>query len=166
MLGWMKRRVEFAAIKAAQEDIERQINMLRGMDSYEVGTVLASATFSRLFLEKHGAVPQGAFDLSVERDQKKCDFFQLDLNRLIKEKQKLGAYPDAAGVMILLHTVRALNMPEIRILGRVMWGELERGMDYAAEVLPSLFDVYDIPYFDADLQSVRQIPPGLEPARS
>ena len=127
MLRWIRRRVELAAVRAATEDIERQISMLKGADSEEVGLVLASATFSRIFLEKHGVAPSGAFDLSVLRDQGKCFLFQRTLNRIIKEKQKLGAYGDAAGVIILLHTVRALNMPEIRHLGRTMWGELARG---------------------------------------
>lgn len=166
MLGWVRRRVELAAVKAATEDICRQINMLKGMDSEEIGTLLASATFFRCLLERHDAVPDGAFDLRVERDQDQCDLFQLYLNRLIKEKQKLGAYADAAGVMVLLHTVRALNMLDIRHLGQAMWSELARGSDYAAEVLPELFDVCDIACTEEDILAARMIPPGLEPHKT
>ncbi|MBL4927934.1 hypothetical protein [Fuscibacter oryzae] len=162
MLGWIKRKVEISSAKAATEDIERQIAMLKGADDDDLGLLIASATFYRFFLNQHGVVPSGAFDLGEVRDAEGCDFFPMELNRLIREAQKEGNPVGAAGLMILLHSARAINMPELRFLGRSMWKELQRGMPFAPNYLPSLFQAAGIPY-NGDSGSVYFIPGGLEP---
>ena len=70
---------------------------------------------------------------------------------------------DALGVMILLHSVRALNVPEIRALGRDMWKQLERGFPHFQDAIFEIRKVSgnNIPQeIDSEL---RFIPRGLEP---
>lgn len=162
MLGWMKRKVEMASVKSATKDIERQITMLKGADDDDLGLLIASATFYRFFLEQNGVVPAGAFNLGEVRDAVGCDFFPMELSRLTREAQKEGNPVGAAGLMILLHSARAINMPELRFLGRTMWKELQRGMPHAPPYLPSLFQAAGMPY-NGDSGSVYFVPGGLEP---
>lgn len=162
MFDWLKRKVEFVAIKSATEDIERQLNMLQGSDDSSVGLVLASATFWRLFWTNCGMVPSGAFSLEEPRDEAACSKFQWEVNRLIKDSQKEGNYASAAGLMIQLHTLRAISMPELRIWGRQMWKELSRGMPYVPEYLPKFFDAAGVPMPVGASEEIYFIPPGLE----
>ena len=165
MLRWIRRKVELAAVKGATEDIERLIAMLEGAEDSEIGILLASATFSRILMLRDGLVPSGAFNMKEPRDEEGCDFFPLRLNKLIshKQKQEEKAYGDVAGLMILLHSARAINMPEIRSHGRKMWKELSRGMHYASVYLPNLFEAEGGKWTYDDVQSAYFIPPGLEP---
>jgi len=72
---------------------------------------------------------------------------------------------DALGVMILLHSVRALNVPEIRGLGREMWKELERGFPYVEDTLEEIRGLTGNPLPPNIDDELKFIPHGLEPRR-
>jgi hypothetical protein len=52
MLGWFNKHAQSVVLKAATKDIEKQLQMLMRSSDDDVGLVLASATFWRLYWEK------------------------------------------------------------------------------------------------------------------
>lgn len=163
MFKWMKRKAELAIVNAATSDIERFIKGLRGASSDEVALIVAMATLLRLNLESFGRLPRYALDLRLPRDQYQADMAQLYLNKAVNEFQKMGQPSDATAAMVWLHSARALNIPEVRFLGREMWSELQRGFDEAAHAAVDVCGLVgrEVP---TDIEAeVRFVPGGLEP---
>ena len=119
--NWSKKR--------QAKEIEGYLEILKGMDSSEIGMVVAIATHMRHGLAKHEGydlldpiILMGTTPETV-----------LHLGRLIREYQKAGEMTDAAAMMVWLHTLRAAARPELRMKGRELWGHLERGFPYVLE---------------------------------
>ena len=91
-----------------------------------------------------------------------CELCPLRLVSLIKQFQKMGQPSDALGVWVWLHSVRALNVPEIRIFGRQMWKELVRGFPFALQALQQMRDTGAILPNGIEWE-LSFIPHGLEP---
>ncbi|MBS3965979.1 MAG: hypothetical protein KGZ60_01820 [Truepera sp.] len=166
MFGWAKRKLEAASVNAQRDDINRFIAGLRGADDEEIGTMLVVANGIRINLLRLGAIPVAALDFSIPRDadtQMKCDMCPITLSSSIKQFQRDNQRSDAFGVMVWLHSVRALNAPELRSLGREMWGELARGFRYADEAYQDIREIAG-DRLPPDLQrELTFIPRGLEP---
>jgi hypothetical protein len=166
MFGWIKKRIEDASTDAMKNDIERFIASLKGAGDEEIATMLIVANVLRINLTKMGKIPAAALDLSIPRlgdIEIKCDMCPITLSSAIKQFQKIGQPTDALGCMIWLHSVRALNVPEIRVLGRDMWRQLSRGfvhLDDAIEDMSALIGT-SLPKNIKD--EVRFVPRGLEP---
>ena len=78
----------------------------------------------------------------------------------IKQSQKRKYFAAAAAGMIWLHSIRAMEHPELRIYGRQMWVQLERGFLYIEEGAESIkLTTGD----DLDISNGNQFPVGLEP---
>jgi hypothetical protein len=138
LFGWAKRKLEVASASAMKDDIGRFIAGLRGADDYEIGSMIVLANSLRIKLLNMGKIPEAALDFSIPRDddtQLQCDLCSVTLANAIKQFQKMGQPTDAFSAMVWLHSVRALNIPEIRGLGREMWGQLSRGFPYVDEPL-------------------------------
>ena len=142
MIGnWFKRKIQRAAVKEAREDLESFIFSLKGVSDEELGMVVAGATVIRLQLGRTGSLPEYALALPSPDDDTAT--IQYHLGRLVRELQKTNETAKAAGVMVWLHSMRALTYPEVRILGRQMWKELQRGIPYAPEALEDFAAVTD-----------------------
>jgi hypothetical protein len=63
---------------------------------------------------------------------------QRRISRLVRTFQTENEYIDAAGAMVWLHTLRSLNIPELRFLGRQLWQQLERGFMRTPEALAQI----------------------------
>lgn len=162
MLGWFNKHARSAVLTAATQDIERQLQMLMRSSDDDVGLVLASATFWRLYWEKSGMLPKGAISLREIPDERACAGFRKDLTRQINEDKK-SSPAGAIGLTVWLNTSWALSIPELRGLGRQMWKELNRGVPFAPAYIPQFFVAARIPVPTDVTESVRFIPPGLEP---
>jgi hypothetical protein len=166
MFNWVKRRLEITAVNGAVEDLQRCILGLKGASDQEVGMAVANATVIRLNFRAGGKLPDVVLDLSVRRDdeiRKICDFTQLNLSEAVKYFQKMNQGGDAFGVMIWLHSVRALNIPEVRLFGRQMWRELQRGFPFASAALDDLRLITRKPFPIGTEEQLTFIPRGLEP---
>lgn len=162
MLGWIKSKVQKASADAMRDDLSRFILSLRGSDSAELATLLVISTCIRLQLVKSGVLSQAWSGTSAVTDYSADDFSTIKLNAMIGQFQKARQPSDAAGAMIWLHSLRALQTPEIRFLGRSMWHELRRGFSELDVVGPELAAISPkIPGGVAVF--ARFIPVGLEP---
>lgn len=163
MFKWLGRKVEIAGIQAASTDLDRFIAGLRGASDAEVGFMVAMATLLRLRMQEAGELPRFALDLSLPRDQKQADLLQWKLNRTVNGFQKLGQPTDAAASMVWLHSVRALNMPELRSQGRTMWSQLTRGFPTSVESAQEICQLMGLGLPERISSEVTFIPVGLEP---
>jgi len=157
MLRWLKRRID------GTPDLERFVTLLRGMSAPDLGTLVAVATVVRLNMRDAGHLPDAALDIAGGLPPEKQLAAQLKLSNLVRQFQKLGQPSDAAGAMVWSHSMRAGATPELRLLGRQMWGELSRGFGHASEAIEDIVAVSPNRLPPELSREYRFIPPGLEP---
>ncbi len=119
--------VQWAKTKQ-REEISEFINALKAMDGQELGLPVAFTAHFRNQLAAKGVDLSDPF-LLVTADQGIIH----DLSSKAVSLQKQGETAAAVPVMVWTHTLRAMARPELRGLGREMWGQLERGFAHAEE---------------------------------
>jgi len=166
MFGWLKKTILNASADSMKRDLERFIVGLEGADGEEIAPMVVTANVIRLNMIAAGRIPAAALDISIPRDSNlayQCDMCSLYLVGAVAEFQKMGQPSDAAGVMILLHSVRALNVPELRAHGRRMWAQLKRGFPHADTTLSGIRELTGMKLLDGIENELYFIPRGLEP---
>lgn len=154
--GWLRRKTELATIKGAREDLERFVESLRGMSDEEIGAVVGMAALVRTALRQSGLLPEES--ITVTPDSKQATT-QLAVLELIQRHQAEQRHAEAVGAMVWLHSLRALSIPEARLLGRQMWGQLERGQSHALAALQDM----GIPPLAEVIFECSRIPEELHP---
>jgi hypothetical protein len=162
LLKWLQRRIQLAAIKGGRQDLERFVISLRGQSDEEIGTLVAIAAVIRMRLREAGHLPDEMLQITSVHEHEQAAT-QLHMSRLVRTFQAERQFSDAAGVMVWLHTLRSLSSPELRLLGRQMWQQLERGFLHALPALAQIEAVTgrDLPL--GTLQACRFIPDSLDP---
>lgn len=132
---------------------------LKSMDDDEIALGVAMATHQRHLLDElYG------WDLSMPVLCWKKDFdASLKLSRAIEELQKAGKQPVAAGVMVWLHTLRAMAPSatfELRASARYMWSQLQRGFPLVPQAASNARIMWNASMNIADFE---MIPDGLSP---
>ena len=138
MFSWLKRKAEISFAKSQKVDVDRFTLGLRGADSDQIALVVAIATHWRNVLKDDGV------DLLDPMSAEQIDpMIALKLNKMIRQVQKENP-TFATGLMVWLHTIRTANTPELRLEGRAMWSELQRGFPFAQEAGEDLADITGI----------------------
>lgn len=166
MFGWIKKRVLNASTGSKRNDMERFISGLKGADSNELAMLLVLGNSTRLRLIEQDLIPPGALDYSIPRVGDigiKCDMCPIQINGYIKQAEKQETQSLAAACMIWLHSVRALNDPELRFLGQEMWDELSRGFPNIEDAFDDLDGAAPELLHPHTFDELHFIPPGLEP---
>ena len=160
MLGsWLKRRVQLAAVKSGREDLERFVESLRGQSDFELGMLVAHAAVIRVSLREFGRLSDEALFVTADPEQAAI---QLHVAGMVRTFQADKAFAAAAATLVWLHTLRALSTPELRSLGRKMWGQLRRGIPLAPAALEGL-EKTGSPLPLGSLVACAFIPPDLDP---
>jgi hypothetical protein len=157
-----KRSIQLASVRDGTADLERFLVALKGMSDQELGTVVAMAAILRMELRPQGLFPDDALDIAStlpENDQKAV---RSAMSGLALDLQKRH-HPSAGAAMVWLHTLRALQFPELRLLGRQMWVELKRGFPHVFEAFHFIEGTVGQPLPLGCLQASQFIPVGLEP---
>jgi hypothetical protein len=157
MFGWLKRRIQMAVVNSFDQDIDRFISGLKGAGDSEVGAIVACATHWRNVLEAQFGWDLDHPDLVVAAQDIGA---AMKLNRMIREVQQ-SEPAMAVGLMVWLHSVRASQTPEIRLRGREMWAELERGIPHAYDGAEGFRIVGGM---NLNIEGVERIPENLAPA--
>jgi len=155
MFGWLKRKAQLKIISTMEQDINRFIMGLKGASPPEVGMVVVFANHWRNVLERQFNWNLDHPDLVAATDIVAA----LRLNRMIREVQKKDA-AKAAGLMVWLHTIRASETPEIRLLGREMWAQLSRGIPHTEQAADGVFQVFGV---FMDTTGIDRVPENLRP---
>ncbi|CCG41828.1 hypothetical protein [Magnetospirillum molischianum] len=144
------------ATKVQRKEITRFTDALRAMDSDEIGALLALATDLRHTLEADSRLdlldPRAVEIIWPSAAQA--------LNRQIRNMQATNSRELAAAAMVWLHTIRAANNPDLRMLGREMWRQLERGFPKVEQAAADL-QVVGMSHLNIEGYSV--FPLGLSP---
>jgi len=144
------------ATNTQRKEITRFTDALRAMDSEEIGALVATATDLR-----HTIAAGGGLDLLDPRTVEAIrPTAAQDLNRQIRRMQARNSQEVAAAIMVWLHTIRAANNPDLRMLGREMWRQLERGFPKVEQAAADL-QVVGIRHLNIEGYSV--FPLGLSP---
>jgi hypothetical protein len=160
--NWLRRRIELAGVQSGTQDLERFVASLHGMSDTELATLVVIATAVRVSLRMNGQAPDEAYGLT-NFPPKEQAIVQLFVSGLVKKFQTSGRQAYAAGAMVWLHTLRAGSTPELRLLGRRMWGELTRGFPHVSEAIEDMGTVTGDALPPEVASESNFIPPGLEP---
>lgn len=123
------------ALEAGRKEVQRFVDALQALDDEDMGVVIAVATVIRANMEKEGFLPRGLFSENALPSTNELGRYQLDLNKLAGQFNKMGQPTDALGTMVISYSLRCLNVAEYRELGREMWTEIQRGMATAEQAL-------------------------------
>ena len=160
MFKWLGRRIQKKGVAKARADIEEFISILKEQLDEMIGTFVALAAVMRITLEKGGTIPQGILESEVYERTGKAPKAAVQLRRFIARFQKEGQSHIAAPVMVWLHSLTTIFIPEITGLGREMWAELRRGFPHAPPALDNL-RILDIAIPDEARGQLEFVPPIL-----
>jgi len=155
---WMGER----ALRDSHREMDRFIRGLGRLDDRELGAMVAVATTLRINLENHGEIPRDLFESETLPSPEQLATYQMRLNRLARRFARDRQPEDAAAAMIWSYSLRALNVPELRGLGRALWAELARGFSHAEAAIDAGEARRGTAVPDRVRQGWRMIPLGLE----
>jgi|SRR5579872_2368577 len=156
---WLTRQLERSALRSGRQNLERFVVSLRNQPTSDIATLLTVAADIRLSLRSAGQLPDEVLNAPAanayeEEAVRRC------LARLVQSLHARHDYIDAAGAMVWLHTLRALNNSELQELGAQMWEQLMRGMPQAVEALARAQTANMLAAAGA-VDAVRFVPRGL-----
>jgi hypothetical protein len=156
-MGWFTNKLMQWSTVGREREMTDFIRRMEAMDSDEVALPLVAATVFR-----NGVLPE--INLLYPAAVLLADpTICLQLNRTIQELQSQKHFPAAAGVMVWLHSMRAMEDLTLRNYGRQIWHELQRGFPFASDWA---YRYVEVTGCDPDLvKGWNQIPDGLEPRK-
>ena len=156
MLRWIGNKILEKSIEVQKKEIARFIDNIKAMDGSEVGSILATATHIRnQLIDQYDWDLQDPILLCFTKPN-----IAIEINQLIKAFQENDDTVSAAGMMVWLFTVRAAMSPDIRGLGRELWGQLERGFDHVEE---ARIQILSLGGKIIDIDGYEKFPIGMEP---
>lgn len=130
---------------------------LREMPDRDIGLLVAIAAHQRNALVREG---HALADLS--RPQHLGRRLPDTLASAVVQLNRRGQHHDAFGLLVWLHSVRALQAPGLTDLGMAIWTELKRGMPHVAAQREEFRAETG---FELDISLAGEVPPGLDAER-
>ena len=151
MFKWLDKRMS----KKMADEMEHFLVSLKGSDQIALDLIAATTFMWAAFFKARG---KDMFIAGAWLPQDK--FFPLQLQNMLRDQQKAGNTSSATGLMVWLHSCRALLYPELRLSGREIWSELSKAGEEAHSAYFELIVVGDIPDIDQTIGD--DVPIGLE----
>ena len=124
MLGWLKKK--FLATQL--QESESFLRSLRGADQGVIDMVSAAQmTWAAFYADPNRSKNLYEMESWINADLT----FPVGLGSSIRDLQKQKATSSVPGLMVWLHSARALFEPELRLGGRQIWAELAEATDEA-----------------------------------
>ena len=149
-------------VATATDEIQQFLLALKGMSDEELGTAVAMAAVVRMSLREQGALPDEALGVGPPLSQAQEVVVRRNIVQTALAMQRRG-HAMTAGAMVWGHTLRAYPFPEVRLFGRQMWGELQRGFPHALAALKFMEEMNHQSPPLGTAQVTQFIPVGLEP---
>lgn len=162
--GWLLERMRGRALAAGAREVAQFVEGLAAIGDADMGVLLAVAAVIRVNMETHGVLPEGVFTEGPLPDAEALGTYQLSINRLARQFRRMGNATDSAAAMVWSYSLRCLNVPELRPLGRRLWGELARGVPHAKAALAQGEREKGEALPPRVWREWRLVPVGLEPA--
>ena len=161
--GWLGGMMQERAARAGGREVERFVRGLEGTGDNDLGVLVAVATAVRINLEIQGILPDGLFADHTLPPPEKLGQYQWRINRVGRQFARMGLETDAVGVNIWSFSLRCLNVPGLRPLGRAMWVELARGFPHVESALEAGEAEKGEPFPPRVWKEWSLVPIGLEP---
>jgi len=142
-----------------KNEINEYITALRGADDEEVGLVLLAAIDYRNHYLYRTDIDLFDPALALSANPGLTIQFSKEIENCQAENNNIEAVP----LLVWAHSLRAIQNPQIRALGREMWGELQRGQQHA---LKKSEDFELVIGRRPDLTGLDGVPEGLSPRKS
>jgi len=139
-----------------RKQLETFVSRLQAMDGDEVvGPVLMALDISNQYKAATGS---DLFEplLCFENDHSIIVQFSSRAEKMEREGQPMLA----VGLSVWVHTLRAMTEPDLRSLGRQMWGELERGFPHLSQAQEDWLATTGA---NVDISNQGKFPAGLSP---
>ena len=161
--GLFGRRDDRRALGAkATDEIEQFLLALKGMSDEELGSAVAMAAVVRMSLRQQGVLPDEALGIGLPLPEGQEAVVRRNVVQTALAMQRQN-HAMAGGAMVWVHTLRAYHLPEVRLLGRQMWSELQRGFAHALPALSFMEQQTRQPPPLGSALATQFIPVGLEP---
>lgn len=161
--NWLMGALQGPAQKSAAKEVQRFIDGLRNTADRDMGVIVGIAAVIRINMETHGLLPERIFQSDTLPSSHELGVMQMQINKTAGQFMKMRQAADATGAMIWSYSLRCLNLPELRPLGREMWRELKRGFSHAEEALDEGQERIGKPFEPRVWEEWAMIPLGLEP---
>ncbi len=160
---WLFGKVKSRALVVGGREVEKFIDSLQAMEDRDVGTVLAIAAVIRINFETYAIIPDDLFFENTLPSVEVMGLCQIKINKVARKFTRMGRPVDYMGAMVWSYSLRCLNVPELRPLGRRMWSELKRGFPHVEETLKEGEAEKGEPFPGRVWEEWKAIPVGLEP---
>ena len=157
----LKGRARSSSLKEVQEFVDG----LRAMSDQDMGVIVAVVTVIRVNMENEGFLQKNLFGDTELPDTNTLGRYQMDLNKLARDFNRMGQPTDAIAAMVISYSLRCLNILELRDLGRELWRQLARGFPDAEHALIEGEKTKDKAFPKAVWNEWKRIPVGLEPTQ-
>lgn len=143
--------------KSDRKQAEAFVSILRGMDGADMGLTVALTYHQAAQVKATSGLD---FFRPVELIFENPTMIYALSSKVVK-LQKSGDQVIASSLMPWVHTFRATQNPDIRLLAREMWGHLERGFPHA--VMEGRDNALAMLGIDCDVDEVGVFPEGFTP---
>lgn len=133
--GWLRERMRERAFHASEAELKAFVEKLGRLGDRDVAVILAVATAVRVNMEENGLLPAGIFDADTLPEAEALARYQISINKVVGQFERLGKPLDAAGARVWSYSLRALNVGGLRPRGRALWAELARGFPHVEAAL-------------------------------
>ena len=166
IFDWLKQTLDNQARNSNLKEVRAFIDGLRSMTDEDMGVVIAVSTVIRVNMEREGLLPMGLFKKSALPSSTALGRYQVDLDKVVRQFNKLGQPTDGVGALVISYSLRCLNVPFLREYGRDMWGVLSRGFPHAEQALRDGEEAKGKPFPKQVWEEWRTIPLGLDPRKT
>jgi hypothetical protein len=128
-MGWLRQNIENWTSGARLRELHDFTEKAKNHTDMELGTVVAMATACRLIFQRAYSVDL----LNPPVALAQMPFLALEIGRHIKAAQAERNFAVASGMMVWLHTVRAVETMELLPAANDMWSQLSRGFPYVQD---------------------------------
>ena len=163
LMDQLKKAFGLGPKLTAEEEILRFTEGLGSMTDEDMGIILAVATVVRVNLEDQNHLPTGIYDNAQLPPASVLMGKMVDLAKVARHFDRLGQTTDAVAAVAVLNTLRCLNAPELRHLGRGIWAEMARGTPYVKKALAEGERNKGEPFPKRVWKEFAKVPKGFEP---
>lgn len=150
MLNWLEKKFS----KTQNQEALQFLQSLKGAEDSSLDLIAVSAVYWANFYFKKG---RNLYEM--DRWLLSEPLFSVEIIKNIKALQRSGSGSSAVGLHVWLHTARALQYPELRIIGREIWAELSKASVDAGYLCVQVHNQLGVDMYFSD---VNAIPEGLE----
>jgi hypothetical protein len=145
------------SVATQEREMRDWITKLNALDASEVGSIVAVAMHYRNILLRDTKLDLLFPFVAITTDP----MIGMKINNSIQELQSEKLFSMASSAMVWLFTIRAAQAPELRMLGRQLWGELHRGFTSVPDSAAALEEFSGV---ILDTTDAGCFPDGLTPA--